>query len=110
MTDRQLKLLLAASLVVNIFLIGIGIGVGVMGARMLRDRMQARAPAVWQAAQALPQEDRQLLRRMLRERAERAAPYVRAAREARREAAQLIAAPKYDAAAVAAALARAART
>lgn len=107
MSDRHLKLLLAISLIANIFLIGIGIGVGVMGARMLSDRMQMRGPAVWQAAQALPQEDRQMLRRMLRERAVTAAPYVRAARQARREAAQLIAAPNYDAAAVAAALARA---
>lgn len=107
MTDGRLKLLLGVSLALNLFLLGIGIGVGVMGARMLRDRMETRAPAVWQAARALPQEDRRLLRQMLRDRAIKAAPHVRAAREARREAAELIAAPHYDAAAVTAALSRA---
>ncbi|MEO6377289.1 MAG: periplasmic heavy metal sensor [Caulobacteraceae bacterium] len=105
--DRRLKLLLGISLALNIFLVGTGLGVGVMGVNMIRERMQARAPAVWRATQALPMEDRQLLRRMLRERSIAAAPHVRDARDARREAARLIALPTYDAAAVSAALARA---
>ena len=50
--DRRLKLLLGVSLALNLFLVGIGIGVGVMGARMLRDRMQLRPPAVWEATMA----------------------------------------------------------
>jgi len=106
-TDRRLKILLIVSLAINIFLLGAGITTAVLGARMIHDRMESRGPMMLRASRALPDDEREMLRRMMRERAMIAAPTLRAAREARREAARLIAEPAYDPKAVAAAMARA---
>ena len=105
--DRLIKVLLIVSIALNLFLLCAGVVVGVQGARMFREGMQAREPMVMRATRALPEEERVLLRQMMRERAVAAAPDMRAAREARREAARLIAQHDYDPTAVAAALARA---
>ena len=102
--DRGFKWLLITSIVLNIFLVCAGVTAAVMGVRVFHERMQAREPMVMRATRALPEEDRALLRQMMRERAVAAAPNLRAAREARREAARLIALQDYNPTAVAAAL------
>lgn len=107
MQSRTVKILLGVSMAANIFLVGAGIGAGIAGVRMFRDRMPNRPPAVWQAASGLPDNERAMLRQALRERAQAAAPHIREARQARREAAELIARADYDPAAVQAALGRA---
>jgi uncharacterized membrane protein len=107
MQSRTVKILLAVSIAANIFLIGGAIGAGIAGVRMFRDRMPGRPPAVWQATGALPEGERMMLRQALRDRALAAAPHIREARTARREAAELIARADYDPAAVQAALTRA---
>lgn len=108
MMDRRTKILVVASLVVNLFLAGALIGVLVIGAQMLDDRgSDRRGPdrqGVWTAFQAIPEARRDELRQMMREPAMAAREDMRAAREARRVASELIKAPTYDAAAVEVAL------
>lgn len=107
--DGRTRFLMIASLVVNLFLAGALVGIIVVGARAFHDRDEARRdddgrPGMWSAFQAIPRERRQELRAMMREPAIAAAPELRAAREARSEAARLIAEPNYDVAKVSAAL------
>jgi uncharacterized membrane protein len=109
--DRRSKIVLVASVAANLFLAGALIGALVVGSRLVHERTEARRggdrPGVWSAVQAVPPERRRALRQVMREQALQAAPDLRAARDARRTAAQLIAVPVYDAAAVEAALKRA---
>jgi uncharacterized membrane protein len=107
--DGRTRFLIIASLVVNLFLAGALIGVLVVGAKLVHDRDYARRvdddrAGARNAFQAIPPERRRELARLLRQPAVEAAPDLRASREARRHAAELIAAPNYDAAAVEAAL------
>ena len=108
--DRRTKTILIVSLTANLFLVGALIGTLILGSRLAHERTEARRgdrPGVWSAMQSIPPERQRVLRQMMREQAMRAAPDLRAAREARRAAARLIAAPSYDPAAVEAALRRA---
>ncbi len=106
--SRGWKIAIGVSLALNLFLVGAVVGVLVVGARTLMERADFRRDGgggrVFAAFQALPQDRRQALRAMMREQAMDAAPDMRAAAEARRHAEQLMAADRYDASAVAAAL------
>jgi uncharacterized membrane protein len=110
MSDRW-KIVLALSLALNLFLVGAGVGVIVVGARLLGERSDFRrggeSQRIVAAFQALPPDRRQALRDIMRTQALDAAPDLRAAQDARREASALMTAQTYDAAAVAAALTRA---
>jgi uncharacterized membrane protein len=104
----RLRILMVASLILNVFLIGIGIGVYVTGARITPAQAQRRpAPNIWRAAEALPPVERDRFRKVLRDRAAEVQPEMRSVRLARREAISLISQPNYDPAAVSAALGRA---
>lgn len=103
--DLRLKIILAVSVILNIFLVGIGIGIVVTGARLTPAQAARRpVPNVWQAAEALPPPERQAFRQMLCEEAAAVQPELKSVRLARREAAALIAQPNYDPAAVQASL------
>jgi len=104
------RILLIASLVLNLFLAGAVAGGLVVGAKVLRERTEARraeGQRMAAAFQVLAPERRTALREIMRDQARSAAPDMREAREARREAMRLIAADPYDPKAVTAALDRA---
>ena len=105
--DGRAKIILVASIVVNLFLAGALAGALVVGSRFVQERSEARGgdrPGMLRAVQAVPSERRQLLREVMRDQALAARPDLQAARQARRNAARLIGAETYDAAAVEAAL------
>lgn len=96
MTTRM-KIILGVSLILNVFLIGLGIGVLVTGARITPPQAQRRPAAnIWLAAEALPPEERAKFRQMLREKAAAVQPELKSVRIARREAVALISQPNYD--------------
>ena len=101
-----MKRLLIASVAGNLFLVGIGVGVGVMSLRMASQRPAPRAD-LYVASRALPPADKEAMRQAMRAHAKEAMPEMQAARAARREASNLIAATTYDGAAISAALAKA---
>ncbi len=104
----RFKIALVISLIVNVFLIGIGLGVVITGARLAPAQAARRpVPNIWLASEALPQPDRAAFRQMLREQAAAVQPELKSVRIARREAASLISQPNYDPVAVQAALQRA---
>jgi len=108
--ERRAKIVLIGSLVANLFLAGALAGALVVGSQTLRERgpgPRAGGPGAWTAFQAIPQERREAIRALMREPAMEAAEDMRAAREARRAAAEAIAAPVYDPIAVAVALTQA---
>ena len=99
--NLRLKIILAVSLILNVFLVGIGIGVFVTGARLTPAQAIRRpVPNIWLASEALPPADRSAFRQMLRQEAASVQPELKSVRLARREAAALIAQPNYDPAAV----------
>jgi len=107
--SNRWKILLIVSVVLNLFLAGAVVGGLFVGTRTLRDRIELRRPdgqRMVMAFQALPPDRRSALRDIMRAQALDAAPDMRAAAEARREAGRLIAAEPYDAKAVDAALQR----
>jgi uncharacterized membrane protein len=100
--DRS-RIVLIASVVANVFLVGALIGALIIGQRLMHDRGDVRRgdrPGMLNAVQSISPERRQMLREVMREQALKAAPDLRAGRQARRAAAELIAAPTYDAVAV----------
>src|SRR4051812_8021007 len=104
--SRGWKIALVASAVLNLFLIGLVAGGLIVGSRLLLDervelRRGAQSERLAAAFEALPPE-RRTLRDLIRSQAAGAAPDLREAGAARREAIRLIAEPQYDAAAVAA--------
>lgn len=104
MKGRRLQLLLAISLAVNLFLLGL-----MASSTVFRDRERAREPRRGSFAAAVEQldpADADALRTLMRERGERAEPRVRALRDARKEAQALMSRPEYDPAAVRAAMTR----
>jgi len=108
--ERRTKIVLIGSLVANLFLAGALAGALVIGSQTLRERgpgPRAGGPGAWTAFQSIPQERRETIRALMREPAMEAAEDFRAGREARRVAAEAIAAPVYDPVAVAAALTQA---
>ncbi|HTI67223.1 MAG TPA: periplasmic heavy metal sensor [Caulobacteraceae bacterium] len=108
--NRGWKIAVAVSLALNLFLAGSIVGVLVVGARMIGERAdvrRGRGPDMNAVLQALPQARRAALREIMRAQALDAAPDLREAAAARRQALQLMGAAPYDAAAVASALERA---
>ena len=104
----RLKIILTVSLILNVFLVGIGIGVLVTGARLTPAQAAKRpVPNIWLASEALPPPDRTAFRTMLRQEAASVQPELKSVRLARREAAALIAQPNYDPVVVQATLQRA---
>ena len=104
------KIAVAVSLALNLFLIGSMVGVLVVGLRIFGERAEVsggRGGDLNAAFQALPEARRQALREIMRNQAIDAAPDLRAAAAARREATQLMGTEPYDSAAVSAALTRA---
>jgi len=103
------RILLIASLALNLFLVGLLIGVFLNGPRKLRDE---RGPPRSQrsflaAAEQFDPADREAFRALLREQAQQARPRIEIARGARRQAAALMASDTYDPEAVRAALVQA---
>jgi uncharacterized membrane protein len=109
--SRRWKIILAISLVANLFLVGAGLGVFVVGSRLIGERADLRRGGdnqrIAQAFQSLPPDRRQALQDIMRVQALSSASDLQAARQARQDAARLMAANPYDPAAVTAALTRA---
>lgn len=106
MNDRRLKLLLALSLGLNLFLCGLMVGERLREARQ-PERTPHRRMSYLSAAERLDPADAERLRALLNQKAEDTRPRVQAVRAARREAAAAMAAPDYDPTAVRSALERA---
>ncbi len=113
MTDRSIKALLAASVLLNLLLVG-GIGGGIWWAWRqpeVRAAVVQAQPAAAQrglrfSADALAAPQRQAFRNGLRDARRESADAVAASRAGRLEVAHLIAAPQFDRAAVESALQR----
>jgi uncharacterized membrane protein len=104
------RLLLIASLALNLFLAGL------IGGALLLDRKPGTEPhhepppgrrSFWAAAEQLQPAQRDAFRAVLRREAEEGRPRLQALRQARRDAAAAMSAPDYEPAAVREALARA---
>ena len=107
MNGKGLAIALAASLALNIFVLGAV--AGAYGTRV-RTEQQRAAPGgnpMMRAGDRLPEGPREAYRLRLREQSQATQPLLREAREARMDAARALAADKFDAAAVTAAFARA---
>ena len=109
MNQLWLRITFAASILLNVFLIGAAAGILALGARVARERPAGPGGPgqFWRASQVLPPPDARAFRQQLRARAESIRPQAEAAGRARREAWLTGAQPAFDAAAVKAALARA---
>lgn len=105
MSPRSLKIALAVSVTLNVFVLGAVAGGLIVGGRILAER-QAGRPPVAALAGALDPADQALLRERLRASADDVRGDFRAARQARREAIELAGAETFDRAAVEAALER----
>ena len=106
--NTPLKITFGVSLILNIFLIGIGLGIVLTGARIAPAQAPRHpVPNIWAAADALPPPDRLAFRQMLRDKALAVQPELKSVNLARREAAALISQPNYDQAGVEQALERA---
>lgn len=105
---NRLAVALAVSLILNVFLVGLGLGVWLTGARIVPQAAQRRpVPNIWAAADVLPPAERDAFRKMLQGQAAAAQPELKSVGLARREAAALIAQPNYDQTGVEQALERA---
>lgn len=110
MSSRGLKIALAVSLVLNVFVVG-----AVAGAIGMRARLDPRRPPpaamagnpLMRGAEALPEDKRDAFRARLRAEGSASRPMLIESRRARAEAARLFAEPQFDAAAATAALAKA---
>lgn len=107
--EKRAKIILVASLVANLFLGGAVIGGVIAGAKLLdrHENRRGERGGMLTAFRNIPEDRRTEIRRTLRGDVEAARPALEAARAARRKVARLIAAPDYDPAAVAAAMAEA---
>jgi uncharacterized membrane protein len=101
MTVGKIKVLLAISVVVNLFALGL-----IGGGAAMWLATNARHP-IRDAGDALPSADRRRFHQMFKSVAQEARPLQQSARESRRAAALLFAQPTFDAAAVGEALSRA---
>jgi len=104
MSERGKGIALAVSVILNVVLIAAVVAGLWMAREAWRDRLERRGPPLFVAARTLPKADQDKLRDDMREAALAARGDFRQARELRRKAAQLAAAPTYDRAAVLAAL------
>lgn len=101
---KRLRVFLAFSLALNLFLVGLIAGTG-----FLRDGRRdrgSRHAAFEQAVKRLDPADAEALKTLMRAKAERAEPRFQALRESRRDVQRLMAAPEFDPAAVRAAVTR----
>jgi len=105
-TPGRVRLLLALSVALNLFLGGLIAGAWFTEGRE-RDRPAPRRLSYLAAAEQLDPEDGARLRALLEQKAADTRPRLRALRAARREAEAAMAAPRYDPEAVRRALARA---
>ena len=105
MSPRNLKIALAVSVTLNVFVLGAVAGGLIIGGRALQERREARAP-VFAMAQSLDEATRERVTETLRDTALTSREDFRAARAARREAVELASAETFDRAAIEAALAR----
>jgi uncharacterized membrane protein len=106
MRSRWLTIGLIASLVLNLFLIGAGVGVVALGMRMARQNAAARAGVLVRATRDLPQPDRRNMRQALRQAWLEIKPDTDQSRALRLDAWRAIADPKADAAQIKAKLAQ----
>jgi len=103
-----MKLLLGVSLVLNVFLLGAAASAAFFGKRWIHEHNQLGQPSpLTIAARSLDPAAHETLKTRMRAEALVVRPDLLAAREARRQAAELAAAPTFDRAAVAAKLAEA---
>jgi uncharacterized membrane protein len=104
--SRRVRLLIIASLALNLFLAGLIASALVLGegGRGTDDRGRRGPRAFWAASEQLPAAKGEALRAMLRTHAEQSRPQVRQLRAAREAAADAMARQPYDPAAVSAAL------
>ncbi|MBS0295459.1 MAG: periplasmic heavy metal sensor [Proteobacteria bacterium] len=103
-----MKLLLGISLVLNVFLLGAAASAVVFGKRWMHEHRELGQPSpLTIAARSLDPAAHETLKTKMRAEALVVRPDLLAAREARRQAAELAAAPTFDRAAVAAKLAEA---
>lgn len=107
MTGRTLKIALAVSLAVNLFVLGVLGGGLFMASQLMRELRDVGGPHPVRVIGVLPDAERDAARERMREAARLAMPELRQARQARREAARLASAETFDRAAIEAALARA---
>jgi uncharacterized membrane protein len=110
MSNRTLHIVLIVSLILNVFVIGGGVGAAVMWKRVETQRPLAgigRPARLRQAAEALSPEHRRALRQAIRAAAQSLKPQAEQARAARREAGRLLVQPELDRDALDAALGRA---
>ncbi len=106
MSPRKLKIALAVSVAVNLFVVGALAGGLVVGARYLADRSPPpEPPAFRQSVDRLDPEQSERVRQSLRQSALEARDDFRRSRAARREAVELAGAESFDADAVRARLA-----
>ena len=104
MTDRGKSVGLAVSVTLNVVLICAIVAGLYMARQAWRDHMDRRGPPLFETARALPKADQARLRGQMRAAAHASRPEFHEAREMRRKAAELAAAPNYDREAVLAAL------
>lgn len=104
MSERGKGMALAISVILNVVLIGAIVAGLWMAREAWRDRLERRGPPLYVAARSLPKTEQDKLRNDMRAAALAARGDFHQARELRRKAAQLAAAPAYDRAAVLAAL------
>ena len=111
MTSSRIKVALAASLALNLFIVGAVAGAAGMQARLSKkvpeSSTRGNTSALMRAAEVLPEGKREQYHARLKAEGERAQADFRAARAARVKASALIAAPNYDQARIEALLAEA---
>lgn len=104
-----LKIALGVSLALNLAVAGFLAGAAYNSFRAAEEgkHITAAGPTVWALSEQLGAEDRAVLQAVLRNQGESLGPTLAEVRQARREAITKLAAPQYDGAGVASALARA---
>lgn len=109
MNDRRLEIALAVSMLLNLFALGAAGGAAAMWSRLKSEPLAAAAHRrpIRAAGDALPPADRERFRAAMRTVAQAARPIRQEGQQRRREAGDLFIQPRFDAAAVNAALARA---
>lgn len=109
MNGRRLQIALAVSILLNLFALGAAGGAAVMWARLKPASASGAPPRrpLRAAADALSPAERERFRQVMRAAGQETRPIRRQARLNRREAAELFVQPRFDAAAVNAALAQA---
>ena len=106
MTDRGLKIALAVSVALNVFVVGSVVGGVIVGGRFLAERGRDNRPPALELVRTLPEPAQEAAATTLREAGLQARPQFETARRERAQAVELAAAESFDRQAVAEALAR----